>query len=568
MTDMLDANTEQFANIEEVIRDLWELKKLFDRHSAEHVKPLNFDHLLRQQSYRDKVLERLSAVRHSEIAALARKLKAQNLSGSVHIDDVRAEAELPKEQPAFSAEAQEQYMAIARENAEILQVQQKLKTSRRHWQMASSVLGVCLLGSLILQLYPFVSDLLGGRTIEVGGSITEDTYFSADNTYILTAPVFVEDHAKLTIEAGTTVYGRQGSALIVTRDAQLIAKGTQEAPIVFTSIKPVGERNRGDWGGLVLLGNAPVNRPGQIEGIDKNDPRGIFGGKDANANCGILEFVRVEFAGFETFVDNELNGLTLGGCGSDTIVRNVQVHKSLDDGIEIFGGTVDLKNILITGAGDDAFDWDMGWQGRVQFLVVQMHGDDGDNAFEGDNAKGAHDLEPRSRPSFYNVTLIGANSKQMAHRGMNIRHGSAGEFGNILMVGFSKEAIDLRDEGVSRMVADGELKFSNLMFYQINDGEYFADESGDKDDDGGFDEADYFSRHVENARFGLDPRLPATIYNSFNPDFTPMSHSPARDSQAVIPQGEFWDEGAQFIGAVRPGSASSWLSGWTAFPSS
>lgn len=133
-----------------------------------------------------------------------------------------------------------------------------------------------------------------------------------------------------------------------------------------------------------MLGSAPVNRAdAQIEGVPHGDTRGAFGGSDAGSSCGIMEYTRIEFAGFEVYANNELNGLTLGGCGDGTIVRHVQVHRALDDGIEVFGGTVDLQNIVITGAGDDSLDWDMGWRGRVQFLAIQQHADTGDNAFEG-----------------------------------------------------------------------------------------------------------------------------------------------------------------------------------------
>ena len=125
----------------------------------------------------------------------------------------------------------------------------------------------------------------------------------------------------------------------MTRDASLHAAGTADVPIVFTSASRKAPAPR-RWGGLVMLGSAPVNQAdAHIEGVPANDTRGSFGGDDADGSCGVLEYARIEFAGFEVYANNELNGLTLGGCGSGTIVRHVQVHRSLDDGVEMFGGT-------------------------------------------------------------------------------------------------------------------------------------------------------------------------------------------------------------------------------------
>ncbi|NRA40732.1 MAG: hypothetical protein HRU21_00350 [Pseudomonadales bacterium] len=557
--------------VELAIRDLWDLKKGYEQHKAADAKPLNFDALLRQAKYRNQVIDKLSKVKNADIASIALRLAKMDLQGSVHIDDVKARMlghnRADNGMGGISqAVLNEKIEQAVQQSQAILQQQFSKRISV--WKWASSFISILLVLSISLNIQPYIQSMTGEKEILLSGSIQTDTVFKSNNTYILQEPVFVEGKTKLTIEAGATIFGEPGSALIVTRDAQLIAKGRKDAPIVFTSNKPEGQRNRGDWGGLVLLGNAPVNRQGQLEGIDANDPRGEFGGSDPSSNCGNLEYVRVEFAGFETFIDNELNGLTLGACGKETVVRNVQVHKSLDDGIEVFGGTVDLKNILVTGAGDDAFDWDMGWTGRVQFLVVQMHNDDGDNAFEGDNFKQNPDALPRSAPVFYNVTLIGGNSTQTSQRGMTLRRGSGGEFGNILMVGFSRESIDLRGEAIERLTRLETLNFSDLILDQINDGQYFAAEQAEADDDNGFIEADYFSDARLNFKFGIDPRLPAAIYNAYNPEFTPLGHSPARDSLARIPQGEFWDEGANYIGAIRPGTAITWLDGWTQFPSS
>jgi hypothetical protein len=362
------------------------------------------------------------------------------------------------------------------------------------------------------------------------------------------------------------VQGRPGSALLVTRDGSIQARGTALAPIVFTSSALAGKRKAGDWGGLVLLGNAPVNTAdAQIEGLNAGDTRGMFGGSDPRDNCGVLEYVRVEFAGYEVYANNELNGLTLGGCGSKTIIRHVQVHRALDDGIEIFGGTVDLRHILITGAADDSLDWDMGWTGRVQFLQIQQYSGVGDNAFEADNREGDYQAEPISEPTLYNVTLLGMNSQEKYQRGMTLRRGTGGHFNNMIISGFSGEAIDIKDAETVARIDQGKMSFAGLMMSDIGlDGtHFFAEEFGDQNDDGGFDEAAYIS---EGASLGINPQFLKVTQSESEPDYRVAASSPAKDNAVAVPQGEFWDEAANYRGAIRPGAVVTWIDGWTAFP--
>ena len=199
---------------------------------------------------------------------------------------------------------------------------------------------------------------------------------------LLKAPSFITNGATLTVEAGTTILGGEGSALVATQDGKLVTNGTVEAPVVFTSINAVSPnpRSAGDWGGVVLLGNAPINVVGGtnlIEGIDVSNPDvpdngSRYGGDEADYDCGSLSYTRVEFAGFELTEGNELNGLTLGGCGTATTLNYVQVHEGLDDGIEIFGGAPNLKHIVLSHIEDDSLDWDQGFQGKIQFMLVQQ----------------------------------------------------------------------------------------------------------------------------------------------------------------------------------------------------
>ena len=414
---------------------------------------------------------------------------------------------------------------------------------------------------------------IGAPGIElVRASIVETTTWKTGRTYRLDGLVFVEAGARLLIEPGVTVLGGPGAALIVARDASIHARGTADEPIVFTSARPAGTRASGDWGGVVLLGNAPVNR-GQInvEGIPRNDGRGVFGGNDRRSNCGVLEYVRVEFAGYPIGTDNELNGLTLGGCGSETLVRHVQVHRAHDDGIEVLGGAVDLKYVLVSHAGDDSLDWDMGWTGRVQFLIVQQHPGLGDAAFEGDNSADDPDAEPTSRPRIYNVTMVGSGSSEPAQRAMVIGNGSGGEFRNFLITNFPPESIDLRGELTTKRIASGALSFGSIAMPAIGaDGlAYFADESGAKDDDGGFDERRYFSELAPDIVLGAPEALGPDARSLTDPDFTPVAAYIGAGSQwSPPPNEEFWDDAASYYGAVRYGERVSWMRGWIAWPES
>ena len=196
------------------------------------------------------------------------------------------------------------------------------------------------------------------------GDITTDTTWTKDKLYTLRGYVFVT-RGTLTIEPGTVIQGDSGSALAIGQDAKVHAVGTAAEPIVFTSSSPTPAA--GNWGGLVLLGKAPINVTGGtnlVEGFATSfGDRVRYGGTNAAHDCGTLKYVRVEYAGFELAPGNELNGITLGACGTATEIDFVQSHLGLDDGIEVFGGTVNLKHIVISAPDDDGLDWDLGWTG-------------------------------------------------------------------------------------------------------------------------------------------------------------------------------------------------------------
>ncbi|HEY0896744.1 MAG TPA: hypothetical protein VGE15_09360, partial [Sphingobacteriaceae bacterium] len=210
---------------------------------------------------------------------------------------------------------------------------------------------------------------------EISGDITASKTYP-QGTYVLKGFVYVKNNATLTFEAGSVIRGDKDSkgTLIVTRGAKLVANGTATNPVVFTSGQEAGNRNAGDWGGIILLGNAPVNisgGEGVIEGgVDNAAGDGKYGGSNADDNSGSLTYVRIEYGGIAFVQNNEINSLTLGGVGRGTTIENVQVSYGGDDGFEFFGGTVNAKNLVSLGHVDDDFDFDNGYVGNIQFAVA------------------------------------------------------------------------------------------------------------------------------------------------------------------------------------------------------
>lgn len=256
--------------------------------------------------------------------------------------------------------------------------------------------------------------------------ITKNTTWKSSNRYLLWGKVYVTNGATLTIQEGTKIYGKAGitnpryaSALIVTKGAKLVANGTASRPIVFSSFngKP------GGWGGIVLLGKAPINQSAAtIEGIDKTTvPSGVdvtFGGNKSGDSSGSLKYVRVEYAGAAIADDNELNAFTFGGVGSGTVLEHLQAYKGQDDAFEFFGGTVNAKYLVSTATHDDAFDFDFGYCGKIQFAVATIDASlkysKDSNGIECDNdSKGTHKT-PYTHPVLSNLTLVGTTNGKVA----------------------------------------------------------------------------------------------------------------------------------------------------------
>ena len=391
--------------------------------------------------------------------------------------------------------------------------------------------------------------------ITVSSDIDADTTWASGSIVTLSTLIVVTGNATLTIEPGVTVQGDNGSALVISRGATLNAAGTAASPIIFTSSKAEGSRAAGDWGGLVLLGSASINLAGgegNIEGMPAG-PASLYGGTDDASSCGTLTYVRIEFAGYVFGTDNELNGLTVGGCGSATELDFIQSHLGKDDGVEFFGGTASINHLLVTQAADDSLDFDQGWRGNVQFLAIQQSASVGDKAIEGDNLKDVVDSTPRSRPTIFNATIVGsgANAEQ---GGLHIRRGAGLVLKNSLITGFQAGAIDLDGATVSTLVGDSTLDFSNIAFFGNGADQFPAD-----DNDADFDEAAYFGDAAKGF-VAVDPQFASTSLTA--PDFA-TGNTAVETGGATPPAG--FDATATYHGAFAP-TGAAWTAGWTSFP--
>lgn len=402
----------------------------------------------------------------------------------------------------------------------------------------------------------------GGNTIS--GSITEDRTLSGEWTF--GGIVFVEPGATLTIEPGTVMKGAKVSlgTIVVKPGGRIVAQGTADNPIVFTSQAEPGDRRAGDWGGVILLGKAPINVPGgkaEVEGISATDGSTQYGGDDPDDSSGVLEYVRIEYSGVQLTQDNEINGLTMAGVGRGTKIDHVMVHHTTDDCFEFFGGTVDAKHLICAYNGDDGFDWDFGYSGRLQHLAVVQDPAivDDANGFEADNDADATLNEPISDPTIYNVSLCGQGADADKQQyGMLLRRSTRGTIVNALITGF-EACVDVRNDSSSPTImssicanSTGEGVLENIAY----------PETGmDEDDDGGLDEVAWFNTEGWGNTVGMDQVL-AGCFNVGNPDFRPATT--LSTGAATPPDDGFFDASAAYIGAFT--AEDTWATGaWVSF---
>jgi hypothetical protein len=329
---------------------------------------------------------------------------------------------------------------------------------------------------LILGLFSCQKELGGDDTpintplsTTLTGNINTTTTLTSDKVWTLKGYVYVTDGAKLIIQPGTKIISdiSEKGALCIERGAQIIAEGTATKPIVFTSGKPDGSKEPGDWGGIVILGRAKTNRSSEptIEG-------GIgraFGGTNDADNSGVLKYVRIEYAGIAAMPNSEINALTLGGVGSGTIIENVQTIYANDDAFEFFGGNVNAKNLYAFATADDDFDFDFGYTGTITNGVAKrdpqfVDSGDAGNGIECDNDGTGSSAQPVTHPKLFNMILVGPNvSTALSNHnvGLRFRRGTQFTMKNSIVWGWMKGGLSLESNETAQFVKDGVSVFEN-----------------------------------------------------------------------------------------------------------
>lgn len=275
----------------------------------------------------------------------------------------------------------------------------------------------------------------------LSGNITGNRTLSADTVYTLQGATYVKSGATLTIPAGTRIEAEYSETsdvafLAVERGAKIMAQGTQTEPIIFTSNAATPEP--GQWGGLVICGNAPTNTGANTQA----EVTGLtYGGDNATDNSGVLSHVIIEYSGNLINDEAEFNALTFYGVGSGTVVNNIFISQVSDDGVEWFGGTVNADHLTVIGSQDDSFDWTDGWNGTVSFMYADQSAatafSSDSRGIEADNRQGATATAPVSNPTLSNLTLIGRNAAGVtSESGMMLRRGTFGKITNVYLKDF------------------------------------------------------------------------------------------------------------------------------------
>lgn len=451
-------------------------------------------------------------------------------------------------------------------------------------------------------------------TVQVTADIVANTTWSSDNIYQLTRIISVANGATLTIEPGTRIIGAPitagqapaVTALIVLRGARINAVGTAAAPIVMTSAAAEGERYPGDWGGLIIVGNARSNRTGRtvVEGPAPADTISWNGGTNDADNSGDYRYIRVEFAGAAAILNVELNAFSMYAVGSGTRMEFLQAIRGLDDQFEWFGGTVDGRNLVSYEAGDDHFDGSEGYRGRNQFLIALQTGprvsprpgnpgalsseqsgfeNDGCGATSGSCAQGFNST-PYNMPVYANFTVIGPGPGVLPVRaggdgglGANLRRGTGGVWVNGVLARWPEAALSIFDPETNTRLSEDSLNIRNLVL---------ADNARDYDAVGAnnrFGQSDKFTnnamRSTAAAAHTLFVNVPAaatSIANGFAFDWRPAAGSilatggtgttlPGRIPTRVTNFFGGTMSGTTYVGAMDPAATTPWTAGWTTY---
>ena len=362
----------------------------------------------------------------------------------------------------------------------------------------------------------------------------------------------------LTIEPGVEVLGKSGTFanLLITRGSRLLAAGTADAPIIFSSDDD-GYEGSGEWGGLIIHGYAPHNEcaeGGSYCDIDSEGESGFAGGYDPEDSSGVLRYVVVAEGGYEFSTGNEINGISLVAVGSGTEMDYVQVHGNSDDGIEFYGGTVNLKHGVFTNNNDDSVDWDEGYQGNLQYIIVKQGASKGE-AFEMDTEGSADGF--LSKPTLANVTVVADKVADRADYSLNFKKRSGGFFHNtVVTVSPDSETalttcVNVDGSGSEALV--GEALVLNNWIQDCASG------SGDQGS----------LANVTGLDNGTIAAVPAQLDDNFASQAPAALLTSSVDWAAIndaypesVADVNFLDA-TDFVGAVNPDASDVWWAGWT-----
>ncbi|MGB6018717.1 MAG: hypothetical protein WBF77_03885 [Sulfurimonadaceae bacterium] len=301
-----------------------------------------------------------------------------------------------------------------------------------------------------------ISDDFEGKPVcQLRGTYSENIHLTNDKFWALKGEVHIgvdgKSAAKLEIDPGTTVFGKTGADfLLVTRGSKIIAEGTSSQPIIFTSMKDAAGLLSvpGDWGGIAIAGYAPTNA-GKEERFEFSNTDVHFGGQNEDDNSGILKYVQIRYAGNEVRPGEELNGLSLGGVGRKTIIDYVEVYNGKDDGIEAWGGNVNMKHLVLIGNGDDNLDFDHGYRGNIQYVYIKQTKLESIHArgIETDNNKKSNNAQPRTEANIANFEIVGTDKTSEA---IYSRRGSGLRLSNGLIRNVGGTGIAIKTSGQER----------------------------------------------------------------------------------------------------------------------
>jgi len=379
-------------------------------------------------------------------------------------------------------------------------------------------------------------------TVNVTASITTNTTWTSGNVYLLQGPIYVKTGATLTIQPGTIIQGDKasvGAGLFITKGSKIMAMGTESQPIIFTSNQAAGARAQGDWGGIILMGQASNNQPGgiaNIEGIAPSPDTEFGGGASPNDadNSGVMQFVRIEWAGYVYAPNKEINGLTFGSVGSATTIDHIQVSFSNDDAFEFFGGKVNCRYLVSYRNLDDDFDTDFGFGGHIQFGLSVRDPNIADNpavstseGFESDNDATGTTATPQTSAMFSNITLIGPYRGNTAsiiasgyRRGARIRRNSALKIYNSIFMDH-KNGIHIDGSLCEGNATGGSLKFMNNILAGNTTNKVCEVNAGST-----FNITSWFGTSL-NDSLAATTGILVNPYNYLTPDYRPAGGSPA-----------------------------------------